>query len=561
MVPDPHYGSSEYSGEAEELFARFVLQHERGDDPDFEALCDEHPELADELYGLHADWDNVRGLLARLEGKRAAAAGSGPAPAGAGGDEPPSGPGGEDLAGSSAGTGRGSAVSPGHDGDAGSATSGPPGPVAAADRGPGGDGPADSPADSPVDSPADSSVDEGTEEVPGPSGATAVGRTARTAREDGPPERPFTPGDIPERDTLERRAGRWRRAAVAAAIGVAALAAWTLDLHRTRTVLADESRGLRAERDTVRGELADAERLAAELDRDRRNLDEELGRTREEREALAGRSTALERDLAAERDRGRALAEKQEALARELAEEREEARAAAAEAERLALRVELEELLREERALWPSGPDTAGRLVLWLERARELAARAEATGAEAITSELGGDGPDGVHRLAAAERRLERLRACEAALEDPVWQEVARALDGTPAAGSIPRHGLRPLGRDADTGLWRFADLRTDPGGEGRPVELLLVLGPEPTSGAIEPFLVAARPWTEEARRGLLGTLVEAAGLDAEARRALDLARLGYRDPSAAQVVLARRSGVDLAPWSEQPVLPLASGL
>jgi hypothetical protein len=50
-------------------------------------------------------------------------------------------------------------------------------------------------------------------------------------------------------------------------------------------------------------------------------------------------------------------------------------------------------------------------------------------------------------------------------------------------------------------------------------------------------------------------------GLDAEARRALDLARLGYRDPSAAQVVLARRSGVDLAPWSEQPVLPLASGL
>lgn len=555
MVPDPHYGSSEYSGEAEELFARFVLQHERGEDPDFEALCDEHPELADELYGLHADWDNVRSLLARLEGKRAAAAsvdGSGPGPAGGGGDATPSAPTSvahgaveqeENLPGSTSGTAPWSGAGRGHGTGAADAV---PERTSGADHGPA--------AASPVGAGAEESWSAG--EHPAAASAPAEG----IDEGGGLPERPFTPGDIPERDTLERRAGLWRRVAVAAAIGAAALAAWTLDLHRARTVLADESRGLRAERETVRGELAEAERLATELDRDRQRLDEELGRTREEREALAGRSTALERDLAAERDRGRALAEEQEALARQLAEEREEARAAAAEARRLALRVELEELLREERALWPSGPDTAERLAAWLERARDLAARAENAGAGAIAPELAGDGSGAPRRLAAAERRLERLRACEAALDDPLWQEVARALDGTSAAGSIPRHGLRPLGRDADTGLWRFADLRTDAGAAGRPLEFLLVLVPEPTSAAIEPFLVAALPWTEEARRGLLGTPVEAAGLDAEARRALDLALLGYRDPSAAQVVLARRRGVDLAPWSEQPVLPLASG-
>jgi len=65
---DPHqYGSSEYSQQAEELFARYLLLARAGTAPDFEEFCDQHPDHTDELYGLHADWDNVGGLLAQLD--------------------------------------------------------------------------------------------------------------------------------------------------------------------------------------------------------------------------------------------------------------------------------------------------------------------------------------------------------------------------------------------------------------------------------------------------------------------------------------------------------------
>lgn len=67
---EPSYGSSEYSAEAEELFAQFLLKLEQGSAPEFEEFCADHEDWSDELYGLHADWDNVRGLLAQLEGKR-----------------------------------------------------------------------------------------------------------------------------------------------------------------------------------------------------------------------------------------------------------------------------------------------------------------------------------------------------------------------------------------------------------------------------------------------------------------------------------------------------------
>ncbi len=67
MDSETSYGSSEYSAEAEELFAKYVLRRKAGDRVDFEALCAEHEALADELYGLHTDWDNVSSLLSRLE--------------------------------------------------------------------------------------------------------------------------------------------------------------------------------------------------------------------------------------------------------------------------------------------------------------------------------------------------------------------------------------------------------------------------------------------------------------------------------------------------------------
>lgn len=68
MSGETRYGSSEYSSEAEELFATYVLRRKAGETVDFEALCAEHEGFADELYGLHTDWDNVSSLLGRLEG-------------------------------------------------------------------------------------------------------------------------------------------------------------------------------------------------------------------------------------------------------------------------------------------------------------------------------------------------------------------------------------------------------------------------------------------------------------------------------------------------------------
>ena len=219
---------------------------------------------------------------------------------------------------------------------------------------------------------------------------------------------------------------------------------------------------------------------------------------------------------------------------------------AAAETRRLALRLEAEELLREEAALWPAGPQTSALLADWLERAGELAGQDEA-----VATLLGAEGG----RLAEGRARLERLRACDAALEDGRWAEVHRSLVGTPAADLPPRYGLRPVELDEATGLWRLADLRTETDGTEPPLEFLLVPGLTLAGGELEPFFVARRPWSEEERRRLLGPDARP-GLEPGARRTLDLARLGYRDPSSAEVALARRCGVELAPWSEQPVLP-----
>ncbi|MCB9913653.1 MAG: hypothetical protein H6828_00730 [Planctomycetes bacterium] len=66
MMDDPSFGSSEYSPEAVELFAQYLLARDVGEDVDFEAFADEHADWTEELYGLHTDWDNVRGLLERL---------------------------------------------------------------------------------------------------------------------------------------------------------------------------------------------------------------------------------------------------------------------------------------------------------------------------------------------------------------------------------------------------------------------------------------------------------------------------------------------------------------
>lgn len=67
MMDESTFGSSEYSAEAEELFAQYLLARDVGEPIDFESFAEEHEEWTEELYGLHTDWDNVRGLLGRLE--------------------------------------------------------------------------------------------------------------------------------------------------------------------------------------------------------------------------------------------------------------------------------------------------------------------------------------------------------------------------------------------------------------------------------------------------------------------------------------------------------------
>ena len=74
MMEDSSYGSSEYSPEAEDLFAQYLLARDVGEAVDFEAFAEEHAEYTEELYGLHTDWDNVRGLLGRLETRRSTGA-------------------------------------------------------------------------------------------------------------------------------------------------------------------------------------------------------------------------------------------------------------------------------------------------------------------------------------------------------------------------------------------------------------------------------------------------------------------------------------------------------
>jgi hypothetical protein len=73
MQGSGRWGSSEYSSEAEELFARYLAS---GADMDegFAAFAEEYPDHEDELLGLRADWDNVRGILGELglEPRRAA---------------------------------------------------------------------------------------------------------------------------------------------------------------------------------------------------------------------------------------------------------------------------------------------------------------------------------------------------------------------------------------------------------------------------------------------------------------------------------------------------------
>ena len=54
---DQEHGQDQASlSPAGEAFAEFLARVEDGDDPDFEAFCEEHAPLADDLRKLHGRW-------------------------------------------------------------------------------------------------------------------------------------------------------------------------------------------------------------------------------------------------------------------------------------------------------------------------------------------------------------------------------------------------------------------------------------------------------------------------------------------------------------------------
>ena len=54
------------SGNAERLFAEYLVRREAGEDVDLDAFCAQHPEHADRLRALHRDWTEVAGVLDHL---------------------------------------------------------------------------------------------------------------------------------------------------------------------------------------------------------------------------------------------------------------------------------------------------------------------------------------------------------------------------------------------------------------------------------------------------------------------------------------------------------------
>ncbi len=165
---------------------------------------------------------------------------------------------------------------------------------------------------------------------------------------------------------------------------------------------------------------------------------------------------------------------------------------------RLADVVELEDLVLEEKQLWPSSPARLAEHERWLERARGLLARAEvhANAVQSLQRRL--DGPaaaemsadevsggrflqDRLQRLVASlavfagdggplrsmERRAEFARTVASrSIEErrEAWERAIAAVRSSPRYGGLqlrPILGLVPLGADPDSGLEEFAHLQS----------------------------------------------------------------------------------------------------
>ena len=55
-----------HQDDAEAIFSEYLARHERGEPADFDAVCDEHPDIAEKLRRIHKEWEVARPFLAEI---------------------------------------------------------------------------------------------------------------------------------------------------------------------------------------------------------------------------------------------------------------------------------------------------------------------------------------------------------------------------------------------------------------------------------------------------------------------------------------------------------------
>lgn len=530
MSAQSFYGSSEYSPQAEELFALYVARLESGEAPDFEAYCEQHAEFADELIGLHTDWDNVRGLLSKLK----------------------------DLGGSQGAQRASPIASPG------SEVALPAEPVPAA---PG----RELSKASQLEAPAAQR-----------SRPAARGRSVLCVLLGGTALALL----LWNRDL--------RRGSEVLAVERNQLAARQAQAEQQLEETEAQRQSLQQESESLNVSLEQAHSEQEQLQAAHRQLSQRESKLRGVHDQLDQEHQRLNQayheldqslaDLSLEHAQAR-LAAAQAEQASVQNQERLEA---------LAQLTGVSALRQRELESWPSRLESLGPLSAWLQEARRLAQRSELLGqtlgplaqeSEAVRELLAElrawQGPGGL--LERSELRLERLRRIAGDSEGSyadAWTEQRGSTQGSeerPAPLGLdlePQFGLVPLGVDARTGLWTLEDRVTAVDSEGAD-ELGASALPRAPGGELDPpgapasrglvyWLIRCGPASDAAAGAfLLATQVPeahhyaAAGLElrgSQLAESSSLARLGLSYPSLEQLECLRASGLERELWLGRPV-------
>lgn len=501
MNLDSNYGSSEYSPEAEELFAGYLHEAERGVAGDFEAFCAEHEEFADELYGLHADWDNVRGLLRQLESRRPGADESAPREAIAEPARP-------DVA-----------PLP----EVGASVQAPACAIPAVEQ-------------APV---------RGAQRWKLLTSAAAVlalclgswsawlSRNSEVLAQ--------------EKDDLATEGLRVRAELESTRESRDELTRTKGQLEAVLDTTAQERDQVRDQNESLAQDLESERQAKLELDRERDRLAEELEAERRRQRESEARLLRTGADAA--RLQAAELMRREAGLWPATRAHQAPMRTWIAEAEAL-----LSGAQTTLKALAPSEDPADRALSASLEAAIQplggdqgtlARTRARAAELEEALRVLEEEDAEAWHAVLARLADAERYPA----LADLDWQ---------------PQCGLAPLGPDSDTGLERFADRRTgepastEPEGQSSPGALVFVLvpGAEIEGRRVQPFLVAATPLLEAHRHAALGP---AAGAGKTATPE-ELRLLGLRPLDTLEAHLGTKAGLRLWPHVRHPVRPLTLG-